>query len=261
MEGLTLYQVDAFASQRFAGNPAAVCPLQQWLPDALMQQIAAENNLSETAFFIPHEQGYHIRWFTPTNEVDLCGHATLASAFILVTELGVASEEIQFQSRSGLLRVRVEGERLVLNFPAMVPARVTPPAALVEAFAATTLLSCWANMDYLVVLPDQQSVINSVPDLGLLAKLDRRGVIITAPGEHYDFVCRFFAPAYGIDEDPVTGSAFCQLTPFWAQQLNQFEFNAKQVSARGGEVGCRLLGERVELAGSAVLYMKGTLFL
>ncbi len=253
---LTLYQVDAFAAAPFEGNPAAVCPLTNWLDDELMQRIAMENNLSETAFFVPTDLGYHIRWFTPLHEVDLCGHATLASAHVLFKHLGYAAEQIVFDSRSGLLRVKQSGDGLEMDFPTQPPTPCATPQAIVDAFADTPV-ECLAAQDYLVVFADEASVTRAQPDMTQLKRLDLRGVAITAKSTQYDFVTRFFAPKYGIDEDPVTGSAFTQLIPFWMERLGRSRMIAKQVSQRGGVVICEALGDRVKIAGSAITYLIG----
>jgi PhzF family phenazine biosynthesis protein len=255
---LTLYQVDAFAAKPFEGNPAAICPLNSWLSDRLMQQIAMENNLSETAFFVPVDSGFHIRWFTPVREVDLCGHATLASAHVLFNHLGYAYEQISFESRSGNLTVRRRQEMLELDFPAQPPAACQTPDAISRAFSLSPH-ECLAAEDYIVVLDNEASVREANPDLTLLSQLDLRGVAITAKSERCDFVSRFFAPKYGIDEDPVTGSAFTQLTPYWANQLGKTRMSARQVSRRGGDVTCELVKDRVKIIGEAVTYMIGTI--
>jgi PhzF family phenazine biosynthesis protein len=255
---LTLFQVDAFASRVFEGNPAAVCPLNEWLPDEVMQSIALENNLSETAFFVPEGGEYAIRWFTPVAEVDLCGHATLASAWVLFNRLGHASDRLRFSSRSGPLEVARDGERLVLDFPAQPPRPCAAPPGLAEALGAEPL-ECLENVDLLAVLEDAETVRSLSPDFGRLAALDYRGVIVTAAGGGYDFVSRFFGPAVGVPEDPVTGSAHTKLVPFWASRLNRNRLEARQVSARGGNVSCRLRGDRVLIAGTAVPYLEGTI--
>jgi PhzF family phenazine biosynthesis protein len=255
---LALYQVDAFAEKPFQGNPAAVCPLDRWLPDPLMQAIAEENNLSETAFFVPTDAGFHIRWFTPKAEVDLCGHATLASAFILFNVLGFDTAAIRFESRSGPLTVSRAEDNLVMDFPAQPPVPCEAPEPLIHAFSVQPT-RCLVSEDYLVVFETEDEVVSLKPDMTQLQRLDRRGVIVTAPSARYDFVSRFFAPNYGIPEDPVTGSAFTQLAPYWAEQLGKTELKARQVSARGGNVQCKLVGDRVAITGKAVLYLKGTL--
>ena len=255
---IAFYQVDAFADRPFSGNPAAVCLLEEWLPEPVMQAVANENNLSETAFLVGEGGGYGIRWFTPQCEVTLCGHATLAAAHILYTTRGCDLGEIRFTSRSGLLLVRRNDHGLELDFPAQPPApcRLPEPARL--AFGET-VRECREAMDYLLLLENEEAVREAKPDLELLRRLDHRGVIITAPAAAHDFVCRFFAPNYGIAEDPVTGSAFTQLAPFWAEHFGRQEFRARQVSRRGGEVHCRLVGNRVLISGRAVTYFAGAI--
>lgn len=255
---LNLYQIDAFASKPFEGNPAAICPLEDWLPDDLMQAIAAENNLSETAFFVPTDKGYHIRWFTPRREVNLCGHATLASAYVIFNFLGYQKDAIAFDSRSGLLTVTRKGDWLELDFPIRVPVACSIPEQILKAFADKPS-ACLKADDYIVLFEHEESVASAQPDMALLAELDLRGVAITAKSTKYDFVVRFFSPKYGIGEDPVTGSVFTQLIPYWSDKLNKIQLNAKQVSSRGGEVGCVYAGERVKIAGKAIKYMMGTI--
>jgi PhzF family phenazine biosynthesis protein len=257
---LAIYQVDAFASCVFAGNPAAVCPLDTWLDESLMQAIAAENNLSETAFFVKNNGYYDIRWFTPQVEVELCGHATIASAYVLFEELGFSGESIIFQSKSGTLKVSKEQGKYVLDFPLQRPMPCAIPEPIQQAFA-DTVQDCLKAEDYIVVLKDERDVVYARPDINLLKKLDLRGVCITAQAKDYDFVSRFFAPNCGIDEDPVTGSSFTQLAPYWARMLGKNRLVAKQVSQRGGEVWCALAGERVLIAGHASLYFKGEIIL
>ncbi len=253
---LKIYQIDAFASKVFTGNPAAVCPLDTWLDEKLLQQIAAENNLSETAFFVENNGDYDIRWFTPTVEVDLCGHATLASAYVLFEELGFKGETIVFQSKSGELKVGQDGDRFVLDFPQQTPVSCTIPQPIQQIFGSH-VIACLKHEDYMVVLADEAAVINATPNMQLLQLLDLRGVTITARSEQYDFVSRFFAPNCGIDEDPVTGSSFTQLAPYWAKVLGKNKLTAKQVSQRGGEVWCELVDDRVYIAGYAVKYAEG----
>ncbi|MBK8703819.1 MAG: PhzF family phenazine biosynthesis protein [Saprospiraceae bacterium] len=255
---IPLYQIDAFTNRLFGGNPAAVCPLDSWITDELMQQIAAENNLSETAFFVLRPDGdYDLRWFTPAAEVDLCGHATLATAHVLFRHLGYAKDKIGFHTRSGLLTVVREGEGYLMDFPADRIEHVPAPAILAEALGAEPLEVWKGREDYLVVLPSEADVAALRPDFRKLMALGGRGVLATAPGDNHDFVSRCFFPTYGVDEDPVTGSAHTTLTPYWAARLGKTELRARQISARGGEVGCRLLGDRVELTGQAVTYMAG----
>lgn len=255
---ITLYQIDAFASRVFAGNPAAVCPLESWPEDSLLQSIARENNLSETAFFVPEGAGYHLRWFTPAAEVDLCGHATLASAFVLFGQLGYSGERIHFRSRSGALSVRRDGELLEMDFPAQPPVPCAAPGDL-EVGLGRTPAEVLCAEDYLAVYPSAADVLALEPDMFALKRLGLRGVVVTAPGEDSDFVSRFFAPKLDIPEDPVTGSAHCMLTPYWSRRLGKRELFARQISQRGGELFCADRGERVSIAGRAVKFMEGTI--
>jgi PhzF family phenazine biosynthesis protein len=248
------YQVDAFASRVFEGNPAAVCPLEGWLEDRLLQAIAEENNLSETAFFVPNAKGFQLRWFTPVKEVDLCGHATLAAAHVIFNILGYPQPSIVFDSRSGELTVARQGELLAMDFPATPPTPCPPPPQLIAGLGRQPLEVLSAG-DYLAVFESEADVRAIVPNLSLLGELDLRGVIVTAAGEDVDFVSRFFAPKYGIAEDPVTGSAHCELTPYWSSRLGKEELQARQVSRRGGELHCQLRGDRVMLTGRAVTFM------
>lgn len=254
---IPIYQVDAFTSVVFSGNPAAVCPLEQWLPDATLQAIAAENNLSETAFFIPKAGHYELRWFTPITEIDLCGHATLASAFVIFNFLDPASEEVRFLSpRSGELTVFRENDLLKMDFPSQLPKVCAPPADLVAGLGAEPMEVLQAE-DYLAVFGSEAEISALRPDPQRLAKLDKRGVIVTAQGDQVDFVSRFFASKFGIDEDPVTGSAHCALIPYWKSKLGKSTFHARQVSARGGELFCKDRGRRVTISGKAVIYLQG----
>lgn len=255
---LTLYQIDAFANKPFEGNPAAICPLDEWLSDEIMQSIATENNLSETAYFVKNNNGYHIRWFTPAHEVNLCGHATLASAYVIFNILESKEQEITFESKSGLLTVKRNNAWLQMDFPSQPPVRCEMPQQILEAFDETPV-ECLKSEDYIVVFENEETILNSKPKLSLLSELDLRGVAITSKSKKYDFVTRFFAPKYGINEDPVTGSAFTQLIPYWSNLLNKNSLNAKQVSNRGGEVECFHSGERVTISGKAVKYMVGTI--
>lgn len=257
---LPLYIVDAFTATLFRGNPAAVCPLQEWLPDTLMQSIAAENNLAETAFVVPEADGWGLRWFTPRVEVDLCGHATLATAFILARE-HPAHTEFRFQTRSGALRVNREGELYTLDFPARELQALALQPALAAALGAQVLSLTSAANTWIAELADERTVQTLQPDPRALIGLDCRAVSVTARGQDCDFVSRFFAPKMGIDEDPVTGSAHCGLVPFWAHRLGRHQFLARQLSARGGELRCELRGTRVLMSGYAVLYSTGTLHL
>lgn len=253
---IKLYQIDAFASKAFEGNPAAVCPLKDWIPDNIMQAIAMENNLSETAFFVKNADNYHIRWFTPVHEVDLCGHATLASAHLIFTHLEPEKEKIVFESRSGILAVERKADWLEMDFPAQIPVECEIPPKLTQVFGIKPL-ACFKSEDYIVIFEHEEQIINARPNLSLLQELDLRGVAIAAKSDSYDFVTRFFAPKLGINEDPVTGSAFTQLIPYWANRLNKTHLIAKQISQRGGEVKGVFAGERVKIAGKAVIVLIG----
>jgi PhzF family phenazine biosynthesis protein len=254
----TIYQVDAFTNKLFGGNPAAVIPLEQWLDDILMQQIAAENNLAETVFFVPKNEGYHIRWFTPELEIDLCGHATLASAFVLYEYLGYSKPQLIFYSKSGELIITRDGDKFQLNFPSRMPVRITEyPEQLLPGLGVEDPLGVYKSRDYVVELATEKEVLNVNIDIALLNQIDVIGIIVTAPGKDCDFVSRFFAPNCGIPEDPVTGSAHSSLIPFWAEKLNKDTLHAKQVSKRGGELWCQNIGDRVAMSGNCVFYMKG----
>lgn len=256
----TIYQVDAFTTKLFGGNPAAVCPLETWLPDEVMQKLAAENNLSETAFFVRENEGFHLRWFTPEYEIDLCGHATLATAFVLFNYLHFAKEVIKFRTKSGMLEVRKKGELIELNFPSRMPQACAVPEALLKGVNFPPL-KVLKSRDYFLVYEDEALIKQIVPDFSFLNQLDIIGVIVTAASEEVDFVSRFFVPNSVIGEDPVTGSAHCNLIPYWAKELNKTVLTAKQLSAREGELFCEDRGERVTMAGSAVLYLKGEFYL
>lgn len=258
---LSLYQIDAFTSRCFGGNPAAVCPVAEWLPDATMQAIAAENNLAETAYFIRRAPGrYDLRWFTPVLEIDLCGHATLASAKVIFDHLEPELNEIAFHTRSGELKVTRSGTRLELDFPSRPPQQTGNHPALEAALGVKTL-EVWKSRDHLVVLDSMAAVRALNPDMRALSALaDVFAVIATAPGEgEIDFVSRFFAPKAGIDEDPVTGSAHCNLIPYWAERLGKTKLRAQQISARVGDLWCELRGERVGIAGECVEYLRGVI--
>jgi len=257
---IPLYQVDAFTSKVFGGNPAAVCPLEAWLPDATLQSIAAENNLSETAFTVPRGDGFDLRWFTPAIEMDLCGHATLAAAFVLFTEKNFKDKVIEFHSRSGVLRVSREEEILTLDFPSRPPVACATLEALTRGLGAASA-SVLKSRDFLAVFQTAAEVKALRPDFAVLKTLDSLGIIATAPGEDCDFVSRFFAPQAGVDEDPVTGSAHCTLIPYWAARLGKNKLFARQVSQRGGELFCELAGDRVRIGGKAVLYLRGEIVL
>jgi len=255
---IAIYQVDAFTNERFKGNPAAVCPLAAWLPDAVMQHIAAENNLAETAFIVPAGDRYEIRWFTPTVEVDLCGHATLASAYVLFYELGYAKDQINFHSpRSGPLTVSRNGSVLALNFPVdqLIEIPVLPEHTMGLSQKPRAVFK--GKTDYLFVYDSEAEIRALHPDFEALKIHPVRGIIVTAPGEKTDFVSRFFGPACGVNEDPVTGSAHTTLTPYWASVLGKTELTARQLSQRTGDLTCKLLGDRVQIAGEAVLYLRG----
>ncbi len=256
---LPIFQVDAFTGQVFSGNPAAVCPLVTWLPDEMLQSIAAENNLAETAFFVRTGERFHLRWFTPACEVDLCGHATLATAFVLFSEMGEQSDRLYFDTKSGELTVQRVGNKLALDFPSRPPQPVEVDGGLVSALGGPEPLEILAARDYLIRYETAAQVRSLRPNMEALKGIDRFAFIATAPGSDCDFVSRFFAPAKGIPEDPVTGSSHCTLIPYWAQQLNRTELYARQISPRGGELFCKLLGDRVEIAGHAALFLKGTI--
>ncbi len=257
---LKMYQVDAFADKVFSGNPAAVCPLDEWLPDELLQQIAEENNLSETAFFVPVGAHYELRWFTPTHEVDLCGHATLASAHVLFRHLGCTDATIRFMSRSGELKVTRTAKGMQMDFPAAELRPVDTTDVLLEAIGVTPD-EILADFDYLVVLESQEQIENLQVDLARMRQLDLRGVIYTAPGREVDFVSRCFFPAIGIDEDPVTGSAHCEMAPYWGQRLGKTQLSARQLSRRGGSLQCKVTDQRVLLEGQAADYLEGQIFI
>ncbi len=255
---LKLYQVDAFTDQLFRGNPAAVCPLEHWLSDEKMQAIAAENNLAETAFYLPEGEDFHLRWFTPTTEVVLCGHATLATAHVMFTLEDYPLDTIRFHTKSGLLTVVKEKGQLTLNFPADEITPVELPQEVVEGLGVKPLEAYRGKTDFMVVVASQAEVERLRPDYRVLAaRQEVRGTIVTAPGEEVDFVSRCFFPQSGIDEDPVTGSAHTTLTPYWAQRLGKQQLTAKQLSRRTGLLHCTHLGDRVAISGQAVTYLKG----
>jgi PhzF family phenazine biosynthesis protein len=255
---LPYYEVSAFTTNPFGGNPAGVCLLDSWLPDDVLQKIAANNNLSETAFIVPRGNEFDLRWFTPTTEVDLCGHATLAAAAVLFNERGVAENEIHFLTRSGLLAVTREADLLTLDFPSRPAAPCAASDSLLRGLGATPK-EVLKSRDYLAVFSSEAEVRSLKPDFAALKTLDCLGIIATAPGDDCDFISRFFAPGAGVDEDPVTGSAHCTLISFWAERFGKTELIAKQVSARAGELFCELKGERVLIGGNAVVYSRGTI--
>jgi predicted PhzF superfamily epimerase YddE/YHI9 len=276
---VSLFHVDAFTDRAFGGNPAAVCPLESWLNDDLLRAIAAENNLSETAYFVAEGDHFRLRWFTPRCEVNLCGHATLASAFVLLTILDPGQQSVRFETRSGTLTVRREGDLFAMDFPALPPWKcATPPQELISGLgggrapAPTAVLQLkdnyfvvYQNEDEVrrcfVVCRDEDEVRRVRPDFRELEKLHPAGVAITAPGSDADFVSRYFAPSYGIPEDPVTGSTHCSLAPYWAQRLGKNTLHARQVSERGGELWCEVAGDRVVIKGKAVLTLRGSLLI
>lgn len=253
------YQVDAFTSKPFFGNPAAVCPLHHWLEDPVMQLIAFENNMNETAFMLDMGDHYELRWFTPKVEVDLCGHATLASAFVIFEYLDCCATRVEFRTKSGMLSVeKDEGGLMSMDFPSLVPAPSQVPEQLVAALGKRPK-EVLVSTDIVAVYDSPEDVMDIIPDMRLLSRLDADGVIVTAPGADYDFISRCFAPKVGIPEDPVTGSAHCSLTPYWAGRLGKNELHAFQASQRGGELFCELKGDRVKISGHAVCYLKGTI--
>ena len=259
---LEIYQVDAFTNKLFSGNPAAVIPLRQWLSDEFMQQIALENNLSDTAFFIPSVSGeadYDIRWFTPAAEINLCGHATLASAYILFNKMNHNKPAVLFNSKSGMLKVEKEKDRFSMDLPAWKPNPLKDyPPELHDALNIPEFVSVYKHRDLLVEVAGEEIVQQCRPDFTLLKKLGEK-VILTAKGTTVDIVSRFFAPAVGIDEDPVTGSAHVQLIPYWAEKTGKNHFHALQLSPRGGELWCTLQGGRVAIAGECVFFMQGVI--
>ena len=257
---LPLFQIDAFADRPFAGNPAAVVVLDSWLPDATMQAIAIENNLAETAFIVRGSDAWQIRWFTPELEIDLCGHATLASAWVAFHELGHPGHSIGFSSMSGMLKVDQQGDLLVLDFPSRPPVPCGTPVGLLEALGISSRPVSKAR-DHFVVLDSEAELAALKPGFSALDKVDCFGAIVTAPGNRVDFVSRFFTPAAGIPEDPVTGSAHCTLIPYWAERLGKTVLSARQISKRGGELFCELKGNRVAIGGRAVKVLQGEFLL
>ncbi len=255
---IKMFQVDAFASEPFGGNPAAVCILNDWLPDRMMLQIAEENNLSETAFAVPSGDGYGIRWFTPVVEVELCGHATLATAHVLFEHVSYPGDRLRFYTREmGILEVRRSGGFLVLDFPADSVEAIVVPEETSRALGKKPVEAFRGRTDDMLVYNNQEEIEAMEPDFNLLAGNGSRGVIVTAPGRETDFVSRFFAPGVGIDEDPVTGSAHTTLTPYWSRRLNKKRLTARQLSRRGGELVCEDHGERIYIRGKAVTYLEG----
>ncbi len=254
---LAIYQVDAFTNRLFGGNPAAVIPLDKWIDDKLMQDIAMENNLADTAFFVSDADGFNIRWFTPVLEINLCGHATLASAFVLYNIKGYTKPKILFNSKSGKLIVEKKGDTFLMDFPSWKPEKTDEyPAELQSSLAVNEIVAVYKYRDLLVELNSEEDVKKVQPDFTALKKMGQK-VIITAPGKSVDFVSRFFAPIAGIDEDPVTGSAHSQLIPFWSEKLDKKIMQAKQLSQRGGDIYCEQAGDRVIMGGECKFYMKG----
>ena len=260
-DSIPVYQIDAFSDQLFGGNPAAVCPLEQPLPDQLMQLIAFENNLSETAFLLQRSEGdYDLRWFTPTCEVDLCGHATLASSWLVFNRLAEGLDLVRFQTQSGELRVKRHNDLLQLDFPSRPARQIDQPEGLAAALGVspTGFYRAFKNM---AVFETQADVLAVNPDFSFVASLEGDGLIVTAPGDDCDYVARYFAPHAGINEDPVTGSAHCTTIPYWAERLGKTKLHARQVSARGGELFCEIVDDRVFMSGHAVLFLEGRLHL
>ena len=256
---LKIYQIDAFSKKIFKGNPAAVCPLDSWIDDSLMQKIAAENNLSETVFFVKEDDYYHIRWFTTSSEENLCGHATLASAYVLFEILDYKEKVIVFHSKSGVLKVSKTNDLYTLDFPLNDVSPIPLDEKFTNAFNIKPI-EIHKSIDYLIVFEKEEDIHNLIPNFELIKQFDLRGVIVTAKSSKYDFICRFFDPNCGVPEDPVTGSAFTQLVPYWSNVLKKNEFNAKQVSQRGGEVFAKLNRERVFISGNAVKYLEGEIY-
>ncbi|MFL5738897.1 MAG: PhzF family phenazine biosynthesis protein [Flavisolibacter sp.] len=255
---LSIYQVDAFADKIFCGNPAAVVPLDSWVEDEIMQKIALENNLSETAFFVKTDEGYHLRWFTPEYEIDLCGHATLASAYIIKNFLEPHVEEISFTTKqAGILKASARSGMYMLDFPSRMPHSCSVPSRLYESLGISQAIEVLKSRDYFVVLPDEEAVKNVQPDFTIMKELDTIGVIVTAKGQTADVVSRCFYPGLGIPEDPVTGSAHCNIVPYWSAKLHKTKLFCKQLSPRGGDLHCTLDGDRVLMSGKCVLYLRG----
>lgn len=261
MMEIPYYQVNAFTKSLFGGNPAGVCPLDTWLSDQDLQAIAAENNLSETAYFVRRDDDYELRWFTPKLEVDLCGHATLASAFVIFNYFNGTTASVQFKTKSGLLKVTRQGDLIVMDFPARQGHRRSVPEGLLKGLRVAPKEVLHSSRDYLAVYDSEETIQSIKPDMELLERLDRLGIIVTAPGLNCDFVSRFFAPRAGVPEDPVTGSAHCTLVPYWSEKLGKQKLHAIQLSERKGELFCESFGDRVSIAGHAVMYLRGTISL
>lgn len=256
---MLIYQVDAFTNEFFKGNPAAVCPLKEWISDDLMQSIAEENNLSETVFFVKNENEFEIRWFTPNSEIDLCGHATLAAGHIIYSKMNYNKDMVKFISKSGVLTLKKKEDWYTLNFPSEEISEIEKPNILEKALNCTVQKIYQGRWKYLIELQSESEVRNLQPNFELLSKLDSNGIIVTAKGEKVDFVSRFFAPKLGIDEDPVTGSAHTLLIPHWAGKLNKIKLEALQLSKRSGFLKCEYLNDRVEMSGQAITYLEGNL--
>jgi PhzF family phenazine biosynthesis protein len=254
---ISFYQVDTFTNELFKGNPAAICVLEHWLGEKVLQNIAAENNLSETAFLVQKNQTYDIRWFTPTVEVDLCGHATLGSAFVIFNYLDKSSNKISFNSKSGELIALREKDFITLDFPTILGQPCNAMERIASALDLQPLEVFKGSMDYMAVLESEEGVRQCRPNLNLIKDLDARGLVVTARGEKADFVSRWFGPQVGVKEDPVTGSAHCMLAPYWAKKLNKTKLQAEQLSLRAGKIHCQVNGEHVLLSGEAVLYLQG----
>ncbi len=257
---ISLYQIDAFANQVFEGNPAAICLLDGWLDDSILQSIAEENNLSETAYVVSSGQDFHIRWFTPTSEVDLCGHATLAAAYVIFNILCSSKDVITFKSKSGNLIVSRKGDLISMDFPAKPPGKCPIPDGLIEGLGVRPI-EVLSSDDYIAIFETEEDILSISPDFIKLKELALRGIAVTAPGSRSDFVSRFFAPKYGINEDPVTGSAHCELAPYWSKRLKKNRIHARQLSKRGGEIYCEVKGDRVLLSGRAVKFMESEIII
>jgi len=258
---IPIYQVDAFTDSLFGGNSAAVCPLKEWLPAPEMQKIAAENNLAETAFFMSQGKDFELRWFTPLSEIDLCGHATLAAAHILFTQLHYDTDKIHFHTlKAGTLTVNRTDDLYTLDFPARIPVACEVPSGLLEALGGAAPVQILRSRDYFMVYENESDILNLKPDFAALSRIDSLGFVVTAPGENSDFVSRFFAPSAGVNEDPVTGSSHCNLIPYWTERLGKFKLHAYQLSSRRGELWCEQKGDRVLMSGKAVTYLKGEIF-
>ncbi len=258
---MTIYQVDAFNNEIFKGNPAAVCPLEEWISEELMQHIAEENNLSETVFFVKTKQSFDIRWFTPASEIDLCGHATLAAAHIIFTELNYTEKVLEFNSKSGKLTVEKNEDWYTLNFPSEEVLEIETPTLLKQALNVPIIKTYKGKWKLLVELENETTISNLEPNFNLLSQLESNGIIVTSKGDLFDFISRFFAPKLGINEDPVTGSAHTLLIPFWSKKLHKKKLEALQLSKRVGILKCQYLNERVEMSGQAITYLKGQLTL